>query len=237
MLGVEEVARFLRRNPDFFEQRPELLSELVPPSRAFGKQNGAPVVDFQRALNDRLREDVARLEQTHAVLVDTGRQNLVTQGRVHKCVLALLAARSFEQVIQVVTTDWAVLLDVDAVTLCVERPTRNSGNAGITRVPGWVGIHLLEPGTVSRLIGDGRRSVLQDNQRGHPSVFGNAAGLVSSSALVRLTVSRRTPSGLLALGSRNPDNFQPGQARELLCFLADVLTQEIRNWLEIADPA
>ena len=39
--------------------------------------------------------------------------------------------------------------------------------------------------------------------------------------------------GLLALGSREPDTFHPGQATELLCFLTRVIERCIRSWLDL----
>ena len=42
---------------------------------------------------------------------------------MHKAILSMLAAESFEHFIEMVTTDLVVLLDVDVVTLCVEAST------------------------------------------------------------------------------------------------------------------
>ena len=67
-------------------------------------------------------------------LLANSRDNLSTQDRVHKAVLALLAAKSFEQFIEIVTTDLAVLLDVDVVTLCVE--SDRSPKAPLTEIDG-----------------------------------------------------------------------------------------------------
>ena len=65
-----------------------------------------------------------------------------------------------------------------------------------------------------------------------PEVFGPAAGLVRSQALARIRAGKRTPEGLLALGSRDAAKFQSGQGTELLVFLAALLERLIRGWLE-----
>ncbi|MEI9985008.1 MAG: hypothetical protein WDN69_18470 [Aliidongia sp.] len=60
------------------------------------------------------------MKSQQRALIATSRSNLSSQQRIHAAVLALLAATSFEQLIQTVTTDLAVLLDIDVVTLCIE---------------------------------------------------------------------------------------------------------------------
>ena len=140
-------------------------------------------------------------------------------------VLALLAANSFEQLIQTVTTDFAILLDIDVVTLCIE-----SSN-GFARAP-LPGLLLLEPGDVEALLGPTRDALLEDEVAGDAAIFGAGAGLVQSEALLRLNVAN-APPGLLALGTRRAGKFKPGQGTELLCFLAQTLGVTISQWLDL----
>ncbi len=70
---------------------------------------------------------------------------------------------------------------------------------------------------------------------GNPSAFGEAADLVRSAALVRLEISASTPPALLAFGSRDSEKFHPGQATELIGFLAAALESIIRGWLTLPD--
>ena len=66
----------------------------------------------------------------------------------------MLKATSFEHLLQIVTTDLAVLIDVDVVTLGVE-----STAAPTTRMP-LHGIHLLRAGMVDALLGADRDVLL-----------------------------------------------------------------------------
>ncbi|HZD25231.1 MAG TPA: DUF484 family protein, partial [Alphaproteobacteria bacterium] len=68
---------------------------------------------------------------------------------------------------------------------------------------------------------------------GQEGVFGPAAGLVRSMALVRLSTSPRSPVGLMALGSRDAAKFQSGQGTELLAFLGRFLERLLRAWLDL----
>ena len=220
-IDSREVIAYLRRHPEFLEEHPEALRLLRPPSREIGEG----VVDFQRFLYDRQRQDVARLNTEYRNLLAVCRGNLASQTRVHKASLAILAAPSFGQLLQIVTTDLAVVLDVDVVTLAVENI------AGITPRFPVQGIQLLKAGTVEDLLGEDRAVLYEADVTGDPALFGGAAGLVRSQALLRLRFGRESPIGLLCIGTRKPGRFHPGLGTELLGFLARVVGIAVGLWL------
>ena len=217
-----QVADYLRRHPDFLLRHPELLDGQAAPAR----RQGGGLVDLQQFMVERLRRDLARLRADQDDLLANSRDNLSTQERVHKAALALLAAEDFERLIETVTTDLAVLLDVDVVTLCVEAADARLANGRLE------GVQILPPGTVNGVLGPGRDVLLRDDVAGDAAIFGSAAGLVRSDALLRLSIGPQTPLGLLAFGTRHPGYFNPGQGTELLAFLARIFEYSVRAWLE-----
>ena len=224
---AEQVAVYLRQHPDFFDRNPKLLEAIAPA----GPQGagGEGVVDLRHYIVERLRGELAEMSALRDEMVVTGRTNLAAQARVHKAILALLAARSFEHFIETLTTDLAVIVDLDVVTLGVEQ---NGEDAIRVRTPG---VYSLETGTVDRLIGPSQAVALRATVEGDAMIFGPGAGLVASDALLRLSISSTTPTALLALGSREPGQFHPGQGTELLSFLARVVESSIRGWLNLPE--
>ncbi len=218
-----EVAAFLEQHPEFFAEHPGLLDSLSAPS----PENEGGVDNLQHFLVERLRQQLSEARHAHDSLIAIGRANLTIQARVNRAVLALLSARSFEQLIELVATDLAIILDLDAVALGVEQ--------GVDELPPvrLDGLVQLESGTVDELIGRGRTVTLVDRTEGQTALFGAAASLISSRALIRLQVSRKTPPALLALGSRRAKQFHEGQRTELLTFLARTLERSIRAWLNL----
>jgi uncharacterized protein len=221
-IGARDVIAYLRRHPDFLERHPEALRLMRAPSRELGER----VFDFQHFHVERLRQDLARLNLEHRTLIAASRGTLASQGRVHKAVLAILAAGSFEQLLQTVTTDLAVLLDVDIVTVGVESTAAPAGKLSIH------GIHLLQAGAIEELLGPERTLLLRADEPGESMLFGAAAGLVRSQALLRLGFGRGAPLGLLCIGSRQPGRFHPGLGTELLTFLGRVISITISQWLK-----
>lgn len=222
-LTTAEVETYLIAHQDFLAKRPELMSELLPPSR-FGR---SAIVDFQQAMVQTLQDRLREHERTQQDLIATSRANLSVQSRVHQSVLALLSARTFEHLIEIVTTDLAMQMDVDVVRLCVE--------GEVDRLPDAIGslVHVLAPGTIDRILGPGRNILLQKRITVDPAVFGPAAQLVASAAFLRLVVSPATPPCLLCLGSRQEGKFHGGQGTELLTFLARVVEFSINTWLDL----
>jgi uncharacterized protein YigA (DUF484 family) len=216
-----EIAAYLRKHPDFLVEHPELLSVLTPP-RA---DRGEGVLDMQFFMLERLRGELQTLKGQQRALISTSRSNLNSQGRIHQAVLAIIAATSFEQLIQTVTTDLAVVLDVDVVTVAVENMAGRQ-----PRLP-HPGVQLLPTGAVDRILDDGKDALLRGDVAGEPMLFGSGAGLVRSEALLRLRVSENAPVGLLCIGTRRPDRFSPGQGTELLTFLARSIELTIAAWL------
>jgi uncharacterized protein YigA (DUF484 family) len=223
--GDAAVVSYLRAHPDFLLRHPELLPILTPPAHASGDN----IHDFQTFMIERLRSDLESAQADSRDLVITSRDNLAGQRRVHDSAVALLGATDFQQLVHIATTDLAVLLDLDVVTLCVE--------VAETQLPHAVagGVFALQPGAVDELLGVGRDVLLMRNRPGERAVFGSATGLVHSSALLRLDFGSKGPVGILALGSRRDEMFHPGQGTELLGFLARVLELCIRAWLDLPD--
>ena len=220
-IGSREVIAYLRDHPDFLDSHPEALRLLRPPVREVGEG----IFDFQHFQIERLRAELTRLTLEHRTLIAASRGTLASQGRVHKAVLAILAAPSFEQLLQTVTTDLAVLLDVDVVTIGVESTAPPAGRLSLH------GIRLLKAGAVDALLGPERNVLLRANAAGEALLFGGAAGLVRSQALLRLTFGRGAPVGLMCIGTRQPGRYHPGLATELLTFLARGLGVTVAQWL------
>ena len=221
-ISADQVATYLRQHPNFLVEHPALLDILEAPEQ----DHGEGVIDLQQAMLQRLRAEVDNLTDARDALVVTGRSNLNTQARTHDAVLSILGARSFEQFIHTITTDLAVKLDLDVATIAVEQ-----SDDSVQAMPAK-GIFQLDEGTLEELLGTAPM-LLRENIAGDPEIFGPAAGLVQSDALIRLSISAQAPKVLLALGSRQPDQFHPGQGTELLNFLAKVLECSFRTWLSL----
>lgn len=222
-IAPEAVAAYLRRHPEFLAQHPDLLVGTL----AASPRRGDGSYDFQSFLVHKLRHDVDVARAANRELIGTTRANLAAQRRVHRAVIALLGAVDFVHFIEIVTTDLAVFLDLDVVLVCVESdpaqpPPRDR-----------FGVRLLEPGTVARLFEADQAVALRSDATINEHIFGGAAALAQSAALIRLHMGQESPSALLAFGSRHAGHFHPKQGTELLTFLGEIVERCFNLWLDI----
>jgi uncharacterized protein len=192
-----EVLAYLRQNPRFLVDHPELYRLLAVPIRV----HGDILADHMAAM--------LRAERTHAVsmaaraddVLEAGRAAAGLTARVHEAVLALIGAASPAECI---TAELPVLLAVDAASLCAE------GDA----IPG---ARPLPPGSVARLLGT-RAVVFRREGSDAVLLHGEAAGLARNEALLR--VPGEGPPALVALVARDSLALDPNQGTGALGFLA-----------------
>jgi uncharacterized protein YigA (DUF484 family) len=193
------VESWLRAHPGFLAERPELYALLDPPARIHGDR----LADHMQARIAAGQAREAALARQIEALLAAGRANMAASGRIQRAVLALLAAADVLAVLPTL----ADLLGIEAVSLCAERPAP----------PGF---RTLPEGEVARLLPPGRDVVLRAAPPEAVMLHGEAHPLVASDALLRLEGVAGGRPALLCLGAREAETFQPGQATDLLQFLA-----------------
>ena len=217
-INDSDVLAFLRARPEFLALHPDVVADMVAP----GRWSGNGVVDMQKFLIDRRNGEMSQLRDAAQDVIETSRSNMSVQTRTHAAVLSMLATRSWEDILGVVTQDWPLLLDVDVVTLSFER---SESSFPYIKEPET---RILPPNFIDNLIGSEEDVGLVRDVDDDGTVFVAAAGLVRSAAFARIHVSPYWPMGLLALGTRD-EIFHPGQGTELIGFLCRVL--ERLGWL------
>ena len=210
----DEVAEYLRRNPDFLRRHPDLLTVLSPPGRDEGG-----VVDLQRVMVERERQNNSELREALQELLEIGASNQSGMSRVHDAALRAAGQRRFAALAAIVSGEWPDILGCGGAALAFE--TRAEA------LPAAPGFAALAPRRVDMLVGDGDAR-LEGGLKGSPAdLFGAEAKTVASMALLRLDTGPRGPAGLLALSSRDPEHFQTGQGTELLVFLARMVSAQL----------
>src|SRR5205814_10427674 len=89
-MNAEEIARFLRSHPEFFDQRPELLESILVPHPYGGR--AIPLAERQAVA---LRDKARLLEGRLGELIKFGEENDAISEKVHRLAVALVGARDF----------------------------------------------------------------------------------------------------------------------------------------------
>ena len=191
----QEVEAWLRANPGFLAENPELYLILTPPARVHGDGLADHMAAMLSAARDRVREGAAEMQ--HALA--SGRAGTGLAARAQEAVLALMRARD---PLECVTQEWPALLGLDACHVGCERTAR----AHVQRLPA---------GTLKRVLPAGRDAVLRPVPREADLFHQEAAPLIRRDALARIPGAQPM---LLALGARDPE-LLPGEGLESVIFL------------------
>jgi len=190
-MDANDVAQFLRSNPQFFDQHPQLLESIVVPHPHGGR--AIPLTERQIVS---LREKVRLLEVKLGELLRFGEDNDAIAEKVHRLSLALMGAKDFAASAQALYFHLREDLAVPHVALRI-----------------W-GKALPEGCPEGSPVDDGLRDRAETMgapqcgaAAGSPfaTLFGEAQEHIRSIALIPLGQTRTI--GLLALGSEDPQRF------------------------------
>jgi uncharacterized protein len=181
------------------------------------------VIQFEERAVARLRQRIAAAEEANQDLIAFARGHSGAVSSIHAAVLAAMDADSVEQMLEVVTQDWPLILRIDAVALSLivgDKGFSADGN----------GVQVVDPKILRRAIGQVNGVEMRTVERGHP-LFGPACDLIRAEALIRIDCEPPLPVGLLALGQRKALSLDARHGSELLLFLGSSLAAMIRRWL------
>jgi len=225
LITADDVVAYLKAHPAFFEEHAELAGDLGLMPRV----QGPGVIDMQQAILKRLRTEIDKLKTERTEIIANSKQNQIVQNRIQAAVISIIQATTFEKMIHVVTHELPELLDVDFITLAIEANEDAPKRAPVR------GVYVLAPGSIDAAIGPDKHARLRSHIAGEDAFFGEVARFVKSDVLMRLKVSSGSPDAVMCFGAREPESFGPDMATELLFFLAKVLENTMRAWLDLPE--
>jgi len=181
-MDANEVAQFLKTNPQFFDQHPQLLESIYVPHPHGGR--AIPLTERQIVS---LREKVRLLEGKLGEFVRFGEDNDAIAEKVHRLSLGLLGARDATAATQALY--FHLREDFAVPHVAVKLWTDDAVALGFRDRAETMGAPQCGPAAGSPFL----------------EWFGEAADHVRSIALIPLGQTRTM--GLLALGSEDPQRF------------------------------
>ena len=212
----EEVARYLKEHPEFFEEHAEFLASVEIPHPHGGR--AIPIAERQVLT---LREKSRALEGKLRELVQFGEENDNIGERVHRITLALLAARDLRFLLDALydnlREDFAV--PAVAIRLWIEAsiPER---------------IEFADIGQEARVFAE---SITDPHFSEHAVLdtgvwLGDDHPEIRSLVYVPLRLGRSV--GLLVLGSKDPERFSADKGTLYLTRLGEVVSMALKRYTD-----
>ncbi len=195
-LSADRVAGYLRRNPGFLADFPDLALALIMP-RDSG--TATSLTHYQLEI---LREKNRGLSQRMRDLVTVAEENQTLVGRVHQLSLRLLRAQDVRQTVLAIAASLREDFHTDLVRICL------TGMPAIGLAETW----LIE----SESEDEAHACFREVRSKGEPLcgrlrpeklefLFGELAGEVASTVVLPFGAA-----GFLGIGSADPNRFHPG---------------------------
>lgn len=213
------VAAYLKQHPEFLSAYPELAAKLTMP-REQGAVSSLAAYQLQS-----LRDKNAELERQLAELIAIAADNEKLMERVHALTVALLRANTVEVTARSVVAKLGADFHSEQVRLVLfGRESSLPRAEWLLQVPGPEALPAFAEFLHQNEPASGRLSAEKLDV-----LFGPRASEVRSVALMRLG-----DAGLLAIGSADPDRFQPGMGTLFLKMISATITAALARARDIA---
>lgn len=209
-LNAEQVAEYLRQHPAFFVEHDELIPELLIPH-----QSGQAVSLVERQVK-LLRERNIDVRHRLGQLMDVARENDRLFEKSRRLILSLLESQDMEEIIASIEDSLRNDFQVPFVSLILFSETQRFSNTRCVS-------HSEARESIGQLLDSGNTisGILRSHELAF--LFGEQGSQVSSAALA--PIQHQGLHGVLALGSRDPQQYRSATGTLFLSYIADALAR------------
>lgn len=220
LVPEREVVAYLKAHPDLLSRHPELLETIELRHKA-----GSAVSLIERQV-DMLRARNQRLEDRLSRLLESARENEKRADNVHRLARTLIRAPSLGGIVAGLGRCMREDFGIDETVVGVA--------ASVCKRHDIEGLVVIEnEGRIARTFENFFRTRLIEcgplEAERAQVLFPKATELPQSAALVPLEKDKSL--GFIALGSRDPDRFQPRQGKLFLELTAELVAAALRSRL------
>jgi len=215
-LNAMDVASYLRRHPEFLREFPDIAMALVLPRE---QGQAASLASYQLdVLRDKNRELNRRLHD----LIEIAHENEGLMVRVHTLTLALMRARSLAETTNAVVAALTEDFNTDLVRLVLFRADPD------LPVAEWLIVEPAGAGAFPAFSEFFKRADplcgrLQDDKL--EVLFGARASTAQSAVLLPIGAT-----GMLAIGSHDPNRFHPGMGTVFLKLIGEAVSTALARF-------
>lgn len=218
-LDANRVAAYLRRHPEFFNEHPELLSQLEIPH-----DSGEAVSLVERQMSI-LRAQNKQHQQKLRELIEIAGANEALARRMHMLALTLMDAGDPAEIFATLYDNLRHNFHADFAVVRVFANPAAEDYAGEE----FAGSDAAEYTLFKSIIGNARPLCGQLKRQQQVYLFGNDGDPITSGVMVPLNGEGWT--GIMAIGSCDPDRFHPGMGVDLLSNLGEILSIVLKRWV------
>ena len=206
----ELVVSYLKKNKNFFIKYPELSKELNFPLKDKGSDK---IIDLSTYRYKKISQENIDLQNQMTEILLAGKSHVSSQKKILKSSLKTLNCKSINKVINVILTDFKILLGCEIVN-CFS--TDNNINID--------DVQKIDFRIAKSYFKDKSITNLNQNPKGILLYFPNKSKIVKSYILLKVNMDDKFL--IIAMGSKDPKKFSRNQQVNLIEYLIQII--EIR---------
>lgn len=205
------VARFLEQRPDFFIKHQDLTSRL---RLSHGCEPAVSLLEYQIRL---LRERADALDDRLEQIIDIARSNERIANQLHRLTLELLDCNDVEHALDTMTDGLRLYFQAEFVSIRLQGPQFPERRLEVCRTDDS-GFVLMQDMLLDQQPRCGELPAAHLR-----FLFGETASRIRSTAIIPMHFN--TGRGLIAIGSSQPERYDPGNGTVFLKRLGDLCCQ------------
>jgi uncharacterized protein YigA (DUF484 family) len=212
----KQVYKFLEKNPDFLAEHPELLEQL---HLTHNSGEAASLIEHQVI---RLREKNSELSRQMRQLVHIAGENEKLMSRLHQLSLRLAAIDNLTDFFTTLSGVLAEEFNAEQLYVGLLCELQDAADSDLIN---QLSADDPELKRFAVFLDRGKTACGRLNRDKLEFLFGEAAGIIKSTALVPL--GEQAEYGFIAIGSADPNRFFPGMGTLFLELLGDVVSHRL----------
>lgn len=221
--------------PQSFLADPEIMRALIAANDDNLDEN---IIDLRSLAVERLSQRLGELENAHRNVIIAAHDNLAGTNRLHRAILQMLDAGSFEDLLTALEQEVGPTLRLDCLRLVLETdPNDAFKDEDLAALAKHDKVLILaEPGFIDKYIAAGRKTslrkvTLRSAIAASSQLYQGQEISIGSEALLALNFGTGHPPGLLVMGATENSHFKPSQGTDLLEFFAQTFERVMLRWL------
>jgi uncharacterized protein len=224
-LNEKDVEDFLRQNPDFFTNHPELVSELKVPHPNTG--SAVSLIEHQVEL---LRQQNTKTQKRLDELVQIARENDRLSKNIHLLTMDLMGARNLIDVFSIIDESLRKDFSADAICVRILAQPKSAKLEGRKEFASEAAVAAELTKHFGRQIKEGKAICGRAKTEQKKILFDEQGDKVASLAFIPLKFDKNV--GLLAIGSFDEKHFHSGMGTLFLHQMGKVISKTISRFLK-----
>ena len=209
----ELVINYLKKNNNFFIKYSELIKKLHFPLKDKGSEK---VIDLDTYRYKKISQQNIDLQNQMTKILIAGKNHQTAQKRILKSTLRILNTKTLSKLIDVIITDLKNILACDIVNCFTSNNSLKINN--LNKIDSRIAQSYFKNNSLTNL---------NQNPKGILLYFPNKSKLIKSYILLKIIYDNNYL--IVAMGSKNKENFTPDMQVDLVEFLIKIIEIKLKK--------